>query len=59
MAAHKPVIGCNNGGPVETIKNGVTGYLYDPSPRDFSTAMANFIQDPQMSRTMGEKPDNM
>ncbi|KAK4387142.1 Alpha-1,3/1,6-mannosyltransferase ALG2 [Sesamum angolense] len=55
MAAHKPVIACNSGGPVETIKNGVTGYLCDPSPQDFSTAMANFIRDPQMSRTMGRE----
>ncbi|KAL0406724.1 UNVERIFIED_CONTAM: Alpha-1,3/1,6-mannosyltransferase ALG2 [Sesamum latifolium] len=55
MAAHKPVIACNSGGPVETIKNGVTGYLCDPSPQDFSVAMANFIRDPQMSRTMGRE----
>lgn len=55
MAAHKPVIACNSGGPVETIKNGVTGYLCDPSPQDFSDAMANFIRDPQMSKTMGRE----
>ncbi|KAL3821258.1 hypothetical protein ACJIZ3_007163 [Penstemon smallii] len=55
MAAHKPVIACNSGGPVETIKNGVTGYLCDPSPQDFAIAMANFIRDPQMSETMGRE----
>lgn len=53
MAAHKPVIACNSGGPVETVKNGVTGFLCDPSPQEFSTAMANFIRDPQMSEIMG------
>lgn len=53
MAAHKPVIACNSGGPVESIKNGVTGYLCDPSPQDFSTAMSNFVRDPQLSKTMG------
>lgn len=53
MAAHKPVIACNSGGPVETIKNGVTGFLCDPSPQDFSLAMAKFIQDPQMAERMG------
>ena len=53
MAAHKPVIACNSGGPVETIKNGVTGFLCDPSPRNFSLAMAKFIQDPQMAERMG------
>nr|QFX66088.1 hypothetical protein [Camellia sinensis] len=53
MAAHKPVIACNSGGPVETIKNGVTGFLCDPSPQDFSLAMAKLIQDPQMAERMG------
>ncbi|KAA8526752.1 hypothetical protein F0562_009019 [Nyssa sinensis] len=53
MAAHKPVIACNSGGPVETIKNGVTGFLCDPTPQEFSLAMAKFIQDPQMAEKMG------
>lgn len=53
MAASKPVIACNSGGPVETIKHGVTGYLCDPSPEDFSVAMANFIRDPPLSKAMG------
>ncbi|XAR68269.1 GDP-Man:Man(1)GlcNAc(2)-PP-dolichol alpha-1,3-mannosyltransferase [Bertholletia excelsa] len=53
MAAHKPVIACNSGGPVETIKNGVTGFLCDPTPQQFSLAMAKFIQDPQMAEKMG------
>ncbi|KAL3631474.1 hypothetical protein CASFOL_024458 [Castilleja foliolosa] len=55
MAAHKPVIACNSGGPVESIKNGVTGYLCEPNARDFSTAMANFVRDPQISKTMGRE----
>ncbi|KAL7218377.1 hypothetical protein ACSBR2_011612 [Camellia fascicularis] len=53
MASHKPVIGCNSGGPIETIKNGVTGFLCDPSPQEFSLAMSKFIQDPQMAERMG------
>lgn len=53
MAAQKPVIGCNSGGPVETIKNGVTGYLCNPTPRDFALAMAKFLEDPQMAERMG------
>lgn len=55
MAAHKPVIACNSGGPVETIRNGVTGFLSDPNPEEFSLAMAKFIQDPQMAERMGEE----
>ncbi|KAL3336223.1 hypothetical protein AABB24_032120 [Solanum stoloniferum] len=54
MAAYKPVIACNSGGPVETVKHGVTGFLCDPSPREFASAMSNFIQDPHMSEKMGQ-----
>ena len=53
MAAQKPVIACNSGGPVETVKDGATGYLCDPTPQDFSRPMAKFIQDPQMAQRMG------
>ncbi|KAI8552429.1 hypothetical protein RHMOL_Rhmol06G0266300 [Rhododendron molle] len=55
MAAYKPVIACSSGGPVETIKNGVTGFLCDPSPREFSSAMEKFIGDPQMAERMGSE----
>ncbi|KAJ8749184.1 hypothetical protein K2173_018655 [Erythroxylum novogranatense] len=55
MAAHKPVLACNSGGPLETIKDGVTGFLCDPSPPDFCTAMAKFIRDPQMAERMGKE----
>lgn len=53
MAAHKPVIACNSGGPVETVKDAETGFLCDPTPEDFSLAMAKLIQDPQMASRMG------
>lgn len=53
MAAQKPVIACNSGGPVETVKNGATGYLCEPAPREFSLSMAKFIQDPQLAERMG------
>ncbi|KAK4752959.1 hypothetical protein SAY87_021757 [Trapa incisa] len=53
MAAYKPVIACNSGGPVETIKNGVTGFLCDPTPLAFSNAMAQLIDDPRRADTMG------
>ncbi|KAL6196626.1 hypothetical protein ACLB2K_032240 [Fragaria x ananassa] len=53
MAAHKPVIACNSGGPVETIKNGVTGFLCESNPREFCLAMAKLIQDPQTAQRMG------
>ncbi|VVA95785.1 unnamed protein product [Arabis nemorensis] len=53
MAAYKPVIACNSGGPVETVKNGVTGYLCEPTPEEFSSAMAKFIENPELGNRMG------
>ncbi|RZB83075.1 Alpha-1,3/1,6-mannosyltransferase ALG2 isoform B [Glycine soja] len=55
MAAYKPVIACNSGGPVESIKNGVTGFLCDPTPLEFSLAMAKLISDPQEADNMGRE----
>lgn len=54
MAACKPVIACNSGGPVETIKNDVTGFLCEPNPAEFSKAMATFVKDPVVASRMGE-----
>ncbi|CAL0310681.1 unnamed protein product [Lupinus luteus] len=55
MAAYKPVIACNSGGPVESIKNGVTGFLCNPTPQDFSLAMTRFIEDSQFAERMGRE----
>lgn len=55
MAAYKPVIACNSGGPVETIKNGSTGFLCSPNPQEFSLAMAKLTQDPGMAARMGRE----
>ncbi|XP_071725929.1 uncharacterized protein [Rutidosis leptorrhynchoides] len=53
MAAYKPVIACNSGGPVETVKDGETGFLCDPTPQSFSSAMAKFLKDPSLAERMG------
>ncbi|XP_021895032.1 alpha-1,3/1,6-mannosyltransferase ALG2 isoform X2 [Carica papaya] len=55
MAAGKPVIACNSGGPVETVKNGVTGYLCDPTSQEFALVMAKFMEDPEIAKSMGGK----
>ena len=31
MAAHKPVVACNSGGPMESVANGKTGFLCEAS----------------------------
>lgn len=53
MAAYKPVIGCNSGGPTETIKHEVTGFLCDPTPYAFCDAMAKLVLDPKEAEKMG------
>ncbi|XP_021769755.1 alpha-1,3/1,6-mannosyltransferase ALG2-like [Chenopodium quinoa] len=55
MAAYKPVIACNSGGPTETIKHEVTGFLCDPNPQEFSLAMGKLIQDPNLAGKMGKE----
>jgi alpha-1,3/alpha-1,6-mannosyltransferase len=58
MAAHKPVIACNSGGPVETVLNEVTGFLCDPSPTDFSKAMMKLMNDHDFAVNMGKQARN-
>ena len=53
MAAGKPVIAVNQGGPLEILQDGVTGCLCDPTPRAFAEAIANLIQDPQRATGLG------
>lgn len=55
MAAYKPVIACNSGGPVETIKHGTTGFLCSPNSQEFSVAMAKLVQDRAMGARMGKE----
>ena len=55
MAAHKPVIACNSGGPVETVVNEVTGFLCDPSPTEFSKAMLKLASDHDLGVRMGKQ----
>lgn len=43
MAASRPVIACNSGGPTESIRDGETGFLCDPDPAAFAAAMAKLM----------------
>ena len=45
----------NNGGPTETVVHGSTGFLCEPNPEDFSSAMGTFVEsgEPLMTK-MGE-----
>ncbi|XP_077236146.1 uncharacterized protein LOC143877803 [Tasmannia lanceolata] len=55
MAAQKPVIACNSGGPMETIRHEVTGFLCDPTPQEFCQAMVKLINEPQLAEKMGKE----
>jgi alpha-1,3/alpha-1,6-mannosyltransferase len=48
-----PVIAVNSGGPLETIVDGVTGFHCAATPQRFASAMAQFIKDPNLSKSMG------
>lgn len=53
MYMRRPVIAVNSGGPLETIRDGETGYLCEPSPQKFAEAMEKFVRDRSLAREMG------
>lgn len=53
MCASTPVIAVNNGGPCESIVDGTTGFLCDPTPLSFAMAMAALATDPKLHTTFG------
>ena len=52
-AARRPVIACNSGGPLESIIHWKTGFLCDPTPDSFATAMATLVKKPDVAEAMG------
>jgi alpha-1,3/alpha-1,6-mannosyltransferase len=54
MAAARPVVAVNHGGPTETIVQGETGWLAPPRPEAFADALARVLNDPAAARRMGE-----
>ncbi|XP_030014088.1 alpha-1,3/1,6-mannosyltransferase ALG2 isoform X1 [Sphaeramia orbicularis] len=49
-----PVIAVNSGGPLESVADGETGFLCEPTAEAFSKAMERFIREPQLHRGMGQ-----
>lgn len=43
MAARRPVIAANSGGPLESVAHGRTGFLCEPDPAAFAAAMARLL----------------
>lgn len=53
MAEGIPVVAVNNGGPVESIENNVSGVLCESSADAFAQALGPFLENQQSSITMG------
>jgi alpha-1,3/alpha-1,6-mannosyltransferase len=53
MAASRAVVAVNNGGPPETIVDGITGFLCPPQPEAFATALAILVTDSARAERMG------
>jgi alpha-1,3/alpha-1,6-mannosyltransferase len=54
MAAARPVIAVNRGGPTETIVHGATGWLAEPRPEAFADALGRVLADAGAARRLGE-----
>jgi len=55
FASRKAVITCrDSGGPAELIRDGVTGFISDPTPQALASALRRAIEDPATARRMGD-----
>ena len=53
MAAGRPVVAADRGGPTETVLDGVTGLLCPPTPLAFAAALRRFVVDPELAERFG------
>jgi len=54
FAARKAVITCrDSGGPAELVKDGVHGFVCDPTPEALGRAMRRLVDDPGLAERMG------
>ena len=49
-----PVVAPDSGGPLETVKDGHTGFLCQATPQHFAEAMVKFIKDDKLTKKFGE-----
>ena len=55
MFAGTPVLAVNSGGPLETVRDGETGFLREPTPEAFGEALMVLIEDPSRATHMGKR----
>jgi alpha-1,3/alpha-1,6-mannosyltransferase len=53
MAAGRPVVAVDRGGPAETVVHGETGFLCPPEPAAFADALASLVREPAVAARMG------
>jgi alpha-1,3/alpha-1,6-mannosyltransferase len=54
MYAGTPVVAVNSGGPMETVVDGVTGYLRAPTATAFAGALQQLLDHPEQATEMGQ-----
>jgi glycosyltransferase involved in cell wall biosynthesis len=54
MAAGKPVVAVDSGGPRESVRHGETGFLAPASPAAFAECMVRLASEPGLAERMGE-----
>jgi alpha-1,3/alpha-1,6-mannosyltransferase len=54
MAAGRPVVAVDSGGPLETVQHERTGLLCRPSPQAFAEALGQLVTDPVAAERMGQ-----
>jgi glycosyltransferase involved in cell wall biosynthesis len=55
MAHGKPVLAVNRGGPVESVVDGETGYLLEPTPAAFARAMTSLAAASGLAERLGRQ----
>ena len=52
MARGTPVVANRSGGPIESVKDGKSGFLLDKDPENWSRVMLKLINDPKSRSEM-------
>jgi len=54
MYCRCPVVAVSSGGPLESVVDGETGFLCEPTAEAFSQAMERLVREPRLRRDMGQ-----
>lgn len=54
MYARVPVLAVNSGGPLESLVDGVTGFLRPPDPEVWASVVQRLLDNPQLRHDMGQ-----